>query len=111
MRRQNSLRNAFTLVELLVVIAIIALLIAILLPVLTRAKQQAQLIQCQSNLRTIGQAILIYTQQYKGRFPGCDTDDTNVGPAATCWPVRVRKILGGNQRLFYRPTQDPRCQW
>jgi len=53
----------------------------------------------------------MYTQQNKDRFPICVTDDTGVGPAAICWPVRLRKILGGNQRVFYCPAQDPRCQW
>src|SRR6266487_1654136 len=92
MRRQFTSDRAFTLVELLVVIAIIAVLIAILLPVLNRVKQQAWQIQCQSNLRTIGHATLIYTQENKGRFPGGGTDDTNQPSAATCWPVRLRKI-------------------
>ena len=78
MKKHSSSNRAFTLVELLVVIAIIAILIAMLLPVLTRVKQQAQQIQCQANLRTIGQAMLMYTQQYNGRFPGCATGDTRL---------------------------------
>src|SRR6267378_3524128 len=96
----KKLRRGFTLVELLVVIAIIALLIAILLPVLTRVKQQALKLQCASNLRTIGHAMLIYTQENKGRFPDCITDATDQPSTASCWPVRLRKILGGNQRVF-----------
>ena len=62
--------RAFTLVELLVVIGIIALLISILLPSLTRARQMANLIYCQSNLRQIGQLMSIYASQNNGDLPG-----------------------------------------
>jgi prepilin-type N-terminal cleavage/methylation domain-containing protein/prepilin-type processing-associated H-X9-DG protein len=59
----------FTLVELLVVIGIIALLISILLPSLNQARKAATLLQCQSNLRSIGQAISIYSNENKGTLP------------------------------------------
>jgi prepilin-type N-terminal cleavage/methylation domain-containing protein len=62
-------QRAFTLIELLVVIAIIAILAAILLPVLSRAKQRAQAIQCESNLRQLQLGWIMYENDWQGIFP------------------------------------------
>ncbi len=61
--------RGFSLVELIVVIGLIGLLTALLLPALASSREQAKMIQCQSNLRQIGQALFEYANVYKGSLP------------------------------------------
>lgn len=90
--RDISIRNrflpdaadgAFTLIEVLVVVAIIALLVAILLPSLTAARLQARGVVCQNHLRQIGFAWQLYLKDSAGRFlkssAGKENWQTNYG--------------------------------
>ena len=72
-RRQKifakGLRPAFTLIELLIVIAVIALLLAILLPALSQAKAKAREVACLSNLRQLQTCAKLYSMDYDGFLP------------------------------------------
>ena len=85
-------RQGFTLIELLVVIAIIAILAAILFPVFARAREKARQASCQSNLKQIALALLMYVQDYDETLPShC------YGAADTCWARKISPYVKNDQ--------------
>ncbi|RRK01366.1 prepilin-type N-terminal cleavage/methylation domain-containing protein [Opitutaceae bacterium TAV4] len=66
---RHQTHAAFTLVELLTVIAIIGILAGILVPVLNHARASARSLTCISNLRSAHQRLVLYAADHKGRFP------------------------------------------
>ncbi len=61
--------NAYTLLELLVVVVIISILAALLLPALSRAKERARRVNCSSNLHQIGVAMESYADESNCSLP------------------------------------------
>ncbi|EIQ00948.1 prepilin-type N-terminal cleavage/methylation domain-containing protein [Opitutaceae bacterium TAV1] len=62
--------RAFTLVELLTVIAIIGILAALIIPTVGKVRSSARAVQCISNLRQMGTAMALATEDRRGRLPG-----------------------------------------
>lgn len=81
-RQRTQKHQGFTLVELLVVIGIIAVIAAILFPVFARARARAYQTNCASNLKQIGLAMQLYTQDNDGRIFSAQPRATDEGEIA-----------------------------
>lgn len=86
-RSPRNTREAFTLIELMVVVAIIALLVAILLPSLQSARLHAKAVTCSTNMHHVGLAMANYLYGSRGTYPASylypDDEDGNWSIAQT----------------------------
>jgi len=100
-------RNGFTLIELLVVIAIISILAAILFPVFARAREQARKASCQSNLKQIGIAFTMYTQDYDERYPAAANGSAVENGKSNRWYDVLNPYIKNKQQIWICPTAGP----
>ncbi len=93
--------RAFTLIELLTVVAIITLLISILTPSLSRARAQAKATACGARMHEMGLALTVYANDGGGYLPVAEFQ-TETPVAKWGWAELI-----GEQNYRYKPTPDP----
>ncbi len=103
-------RTAFTLLELLVVVAIIGILAALLLPALSAAHQKARCAQCNNNLQQIGIAFTMYAQEHADHLPqryyGINSNGMSIGYDEVLIPYTGSSNAKTNiAQLFLCPSQ------
>ena len=99
----GRLRGAFTLVELLVVIAVVGLLTALLLPALSKAKLKTQGIQCLNNHRQLTLAWRMYIDDNQDRLPYASEDPSRPETMAAAW-ITGMLDFNPNNRANWDPS-------
>src|SRR5580692_7559309 len=95
----------FTLVHLIAVVTITILVIAFLLPAIRKARNQANLAQCQDNLRQIGAELILYARANDGVLPVSNTIE-NPQPQLLHALAAINPL--NNPEFFYCPSlQNP----
>jgi prepilin-type processing-associated H-X9-DG protein/prepilin-type N-terminal cleavage/methylation domain-containing protein len=105
---------AFTLLELLVVIAVIVILVSLLLPSLTRAKDQARTASCKNNLRQMGIALTVYVSEFRHYpmyIPGYAYVETFGKPEQYIWADLLLPLVASNRLIFNCPSNPEKYRW
>lgn len=102
-------RQAFTLIEVLVVVAIIALFLAILVQLLARARANARSAVCLSNLHQFSLALMSYSADSKGVIPGETGAGDEGWSSAVARMIKIRPVwrTGPSNRYIYLPVEKP----
>ncbi|MDA3874426.1 MAG: prepilin-type N-terminal cleavage/methylation domain-containing protein [Kiritimatiellae bacterium] len=103
---KNSSRNAFTLIEMLVVIGVIALLIALIVPAASGAMERARRTKCMSNLRSLVTGIIAFAVNNDGFFPH-SANNSNSWPYDGDWAVHYSDFYENyvnDKQAYYCPT-------
>src|SRR5690606_30098431 len=95
----QAMRSGFTLIEMIVVIAIVTVLMALLVPTLSEARQTARITLCAAGMRSMGPAMVMYSNAYAGQ-----SATTDQGRNATDGNYRHREPNAGFRRSNDGPT-------
>jgi prepilin-type N-terminal cleavage/methylation domain-containing protein len=112
--------HAFTLIEMLIVIAIIAVIAALLLPVVSGAKRKARRLTCTNNLRQISLGVRMYSDDSRDASPspgGSGLTSTNIEPLYSGYKALMKNYVGLNgassprDKLFQCPADTFYPSW
>lgn len=104
-RNGRSWVSAFTLVELLTVIAIVGVLAAIVIATVARTRESARRTQSVSNMRQVSMSMLLFASENKMRFPSSANIVGGIS-VPTTWDVALLPYMGADpSSLSYSPTQ------
>ena len=87
----RAARQAFTLIELLTVIAVVGILAAILVPAIGKVRSNALTTECVSNLRQIGIGMQLYAQDNDGILPAPRSSDN------VMWQMAISPYMQGRE--------------
>ena len=105
---KTQAKKAFTLIELLIVIAIIAILAAILFPVFARARENARRSSCMSNLKQMGLGTMQYTQDYDEKlYPHRFNSTPNPLMSVNGGPATTGVTGGATGKIFWISLLQP----
>lgn len=111
--------SGFTLIEILAVVAIVGILLALTIPVFWRFVESARNVKCFSNLRTLGNGIMLFTQDNDGRMPPSMEDPAGPRPIfgnkvsswGPTWAEYIAKVyLEGDKSSFKCPSRPKAWQ-
>lgn len=120
--RKRALRGeepAFTLLELLIVVAIVVILAGLLMAAFSKVQGQAQQVESTSRLKSIGSACLLFVADNNGKLPPSTSSSQNLsGTISGRWPFHLQPYLGedptqvsyAKSKVFRCPTQDALMQ-
>lgn len=91
-------RTAFTLIELLMVIAILALLVGIILPAMAQARATAKSAMCLSQTRQIAEGLHLLADARGGVLPGIEEDEA--------WDLLVQEQMDTDESIFVCPADE-----
>jgi prepilin-type processing-associated H-X9-DG protein len=96
--------SAFTLVEVMVVLAVVMLMAALAVPAVGRAMESGERSRCAGHMRSIGHGIQLYAADHHGRLPSINCIDPD-----TSWIEQLQPYLGTNYTAVRVSPADPRA--